>query len=325
MLCVGAKKRMTKAIESLVQATRFDKQRIINPVTGKTFDFQLSFMTLTISTTTTNIKGKEAHKRCLEPFLRWMRETHKCKLYVWKAELQRRGQLHYHITSNCYIDKAVVKEKWNSLQQAAGYTDTYFRRYGSHNPPSTEIKAVWKEKNLAGYLCKEFAKSYQNSASIGGKVWDCSVNLKAINLYTCFADSGYDQRLGEAIAKKQVKMVVTEQCIIYKMITRHPHDFLSHTDFVGFNKQMNLLTGSELQRAKPKKKEPVTVAPVRERKHIIRHSWRVATKMIARDCVKENYFEGGLQFDSKQIFDFPDIKQKIISNIFVLPDLFSTS
>lgn len=225
MLCPGAKKRMTKAIEQLVLATRGKGRYEINPVTGKSFWFRLSFITLTVYSTDRKITANEAHKQCLEPFLQWMRRVHGVNLYIWKAEIQSgerrndkkgRGQIHYHITSDAYIHFKLIQAKWNELQKKAGYLDSFYAKFGRWNAPSTEIKKVAKEGRLAAYFVKEFTKNIQNQSTVKGKVWDCSKNLKRQNYFTEMEDSTYIARLNKAIDEKRVEVITTETCIIYK-------------------------------------------------------------------------------------------------------------
>jgi hypothetical protein len=232
----GAKKRLTKSIEFLVMLTKKPVVKI-SPVTKKAFNFRLSFLTLTISQSTP-VTGKEAHSNLLEPFLRWMRETHGCKLYVWKAELQKRGQLHYHITSDCFIHYKQVRAKWNQLQKDAGYLDEYHEKYGKWDPPSTQIKNVRKIKNIGHYLVKEIAKSFQNEQSINGKVWDCSKTLKGKEFFTVHSDGRVMNAIDERICKGEVRYINTDFCTIYQFLEGNPEDVLQRSDLRAFNKAL---------------------------------------------------------------------------------------
>jgi len=93
------RKRAMRAIDMLLQKS---PERIIyNPVSKNWHPFRINFITLTISDKT-NICAADAYQNLLKPYLRKLRKYGRIP-YVWKAELQQRGQLHYHITTNCFI------------------------------------------------------------------------------------------------------------------------------------------------------------------------------------------------------------------------------
>lgn len=177
----GARKRIAKAINIMVAAC--EKKKVFNPVKNCNVNFQLSFITLTIPDNT-DISIKESHKLLLEPFLKWMRQVHKMKLYVWKCEVQKRGQLHYHITSDCFIHYQEIRNKWNKLIERASMMNEFKDRFGHSNPNSTDVHSVRKVKDLAAYLIKYFTKSEQNETGKEGKIWDCSLSLKKAKYYS---------------------------------------------------------------------------------------------------------------------------------------------
>lgn len=154
----------------------------MNTVTKKRFTHRLSFITLTIHQAET-ITAKEAHKKALEPFLKWMRDNHKVNTYIWKVEKQKRGQIHYHITTPTFIEHHLIKDKWNNLCSKAGWLKDYYDKHKHFNPNSTDIHEVRSVHNLSGYMIKEFCKAVQNPMT-DGKVWDCSLNLKKYGYYT---------------------------------------------------------------------------------------------------------------------------------------------
>jgi hypothetical protein len=238
LLCPGAKKRMFKAIELLIMSTA--KKSFRHPDTGKKLYFHLNFITLTVAQTSRMIDGKEGHKNLLEPFLQWFRRIHGCKMYLWKAEFQERGQLHYHITSDTFIDYKAVKNKWNELQKKNGYLDDFYAKFGHWDCSSgTQVKAVKDMEDMPGYLKKEIMKGYQNQKALGGKVWDCSLNLKKAVYYTTFMEYEYSAKLYELEKQKKVEKIITEKCIIYKLIKEPGHIVLNERDKLEYSELMH--------------------------------------------------------------------------------------
>ena len=162
--------------------------------------------------------------------------------YVWKGELQTKRkdcqQLHYHITSDVYIDCIEMRNKWNELQRRAGYLDYYFEKFGHWNPNSTDVHATYNKKNLIGYLKKkivrysdkkkyqhlrskylvksEMAKVDQNQLSIDGKVWDCSLNLK-VAFFELDAFENITRELATQVAKGETVKKEFEKCTVYEL------------------------------------------------------------------------------------------------------------
>jgi ribosomal protein L28 len=183
-LTAGAKKRLTKAITLMVQGTR--RRWISNPVTKKQSLHHLTFVTLTVSDSTKKLDGKTAYKQLLSGFLQWLRKTKGVNTYIWKAELQKNGQIHYHVTCPDWIHYREIRNKWNDLQKKAGLLDAYFEKKGHYDANSTDVHKVYRIKDVAGYLVKEIAKSCQNEKTLGGKVWDCTCNLSKAKYFDAY-------------------------------------------------------------------------------------------------------------------------------------------
>lgn len=236
-LSYGAKKRLTKAIDFLVQVVNHkEPQLIFNKYTGGTHKFKVNFITLTMPDDIL-MDGKTAHKKLLEPFLQWHRRKNGARSYVWKAELQQNGQLHYHIISDAWVDCIDLKNRWNGLLKRQGLLDGYFFRYGNWDAPSTDVGHCKKMGNVAGYLKKEIAKNFQNGDTVRGKVWDCSTNLKVAKFFTV------NENLNQSWVKKQVeeksmRVIGTDHCWIYEMIAP-ACSILNETQLLEYNQYMD--------------------------------------------------------------------------------------
>lgn len=284
ILTPGAKKRLTRCIELLIQSAKH--QTVIHPTKGYKFPFKVGFMTLTIHSPDRNITQKEAHSTCLEPFLQWVRRVHGCKLYLWKAELQMRGQIHYHITLGTFIHYNDIRKKWNELQQRAGYLNEFHAQYGHYDAPSTEIKSVRKVSNLPGYILKEVTKSYQNANSVHGKVWDCSNNLKESKYYVTVADGDYSQRICKAIDSGEVQAVYTDHCTIFRVINKPAHYLLSQSDKAEYVKLMDSVRTQDVIRVKAVKVEPEFKQPVISKAEYEQTALSIACRTLTAEDLK---------------------------------------
>ena len=218
------KKRMLCALDLLVQ--RAKPQQIFSQKTELWWPFKYNFITLTVTNSGRIIDAKEGNKILLEPWLRYMRNKCGLKDYVWKAEMQTNGQLHYHIASSTYLPQNFVRWKWNKTCKEAELLNTFARTYGHFNPPSTEVTHIRNVRDAKAYISKEFAKKNQNTISLKGKIWDCNDTLKR-GYYSGEMDSNSFFKIQGGIEAKQIIKKIAEKCTIF--ITPTPLQFLSET------------------------------------------------------------------------------------------------
>ena len=205
-ITAGSRKRLSKCLTLMAQGNPAKMK--YNPVNNRMMWHHLTFCTLTIPGK--NISARQAYDTLLSHFLDWLTRTKEVKAYIWKAELQQRGQIHYHIVFPNVIHYKEIRDKWNSLLKKEGLLNEYAKQKGHFNAPSTDIRKVKHVKNIVSYLMKELGKSVnavkvritaevdqdiadgkvmdslrneeirdrlKNEMCIGGKVWDASENL----------------------------------------------------------------------------------------------------------------------------------------------------
>lgn len=200
---IHTKKRISKAINIMLQS--IEKQHIKNPITKRKEIFKLNFITLTISAKENHLTPKQGYSLLFKKFLQWLTKTIGVKTYIWKAELQKNGQLHYHITTDTWLHHSYIRNKWNYICAKAGMMEHYQKRYGHTNANSTDVHKVYKIRNLNAYLHKELTKSVQNETPTSGKLWDCSKNLKGQKYFTVYFDEIHEKLLFEASTIQDLK------------------------------------------------------------------------------------------------------------------------
>lgn len=187
-----------------IMLMRSPERTVWNPVTNRPIKFRMTFVTLTISQTE-NVAAPDAYTLGLAPFLRWLRSKKGVSDYIWKCELQQRGQVHYHITTNQFIRHDEIRTEWNEIQKAAGWLNDYNRKYGGWNPNSTDIHSVKKADKIDLYLAKYLSKGNGKEA-IKGKVWGCSKTLSGKKYYTTILESETQSRIEEAQRSGQMQV-----------------------------------------------------------------------------------------------------------------------
>lgn len=117
------------------------------------FNFKLNFITLTLPSLQRHT-DKVIHNKIFKKFIeRWKRRNSNL-LYIYKAEVQDNGNLHYHVTTNSFIHHSRLRKWWNNACNTLGYVDNS----SSKDPNSTDVHAVKNVKNFAAYMCTYFSK-----------------------------------------------------------------------------------------------------------------------------------------------------------------------
>lgn len=213
-----AAKRIKQACEILLM--RSPERWVFNTVTRRYIRLRLTFATLTISCPQI-IPHREAYERGLKPMLRWWRDKAGCKDYIWKAELQQRGQIHWHITGNQFVDWRHLKSAWNNIQFKNGWLDDYHAKTGLWTPNSTDIHAVEKVERLDLYLAKYISKT---GGQIQGKCWDTSNTLAGKKYFKMELDNDVAALMDRAIYRREFIRKQLEHCSIFE--GKHPEKLI---------------------------------------------------------------------------------------------------
>ena len=205
----SSRKRMKRAINLLIAQALW--KTAIDYKTGKEYKFLINFITLTLPTAQGARTDKEIKKKVLDPWLKKAKRRWNLSNYVWRAERQGNGNVHFHIASDCFIPYKELRDTWNDNLEALGFITEYEKKHKHRFPNSTDIHAVKQIGNLAGYIIKYMSKEVATKADLTtirgcmfttgtgprlkaakliaklvnlsdvplhGKVWDCSKNLK---------------------------------------------------------------------------------------------------------------------------------------------------
>jgi hypothetical protein len=129
-----------------------------NPVTGRKMLHTVSVCTLTIGSGLDPIISIDKAKELLEDFLQWLYHTKGVRLRVWKVELQKRGQPHFHLVFPDFIHYQEIRAKWNDIQRKHRTIDGWATKHKNFDPPSTEIKKAYQKGDIVAYLTKELSK-----------------------------------------------------------------------------------------------------------------------------------------------------------------------
>lgn len=167
-------------------------KRILGHLNWRDFKFKLSFITLDLPASQMHTDN-QLKRDLLNPFLINAARHWDVNLYVWRAERQKNGNLHFHIVLDKWCPWEEVRGLWNHLLNSLGYIEAYrnnqiawhsngFRprpelfahwplkqqlkayQYGIKtnwsDPNSTDIHSIKLVNNVSAYVTKYMTKDY---------------------------------------------------------------------------------------------------------------------------------------------------------------------
>jgi hypothetical protein len=204
-----AYRKIKKAIDYLLFLS--DEQLVNNQISGRAVRFKLSFITLTLSSVQIH-PDNEIKALFLNQFLIEAKKRWNLNHYVWRAEKQKNGNLHFHILCDKFIPWNELRNVWNRIQNKLGYVDRYraemkaFHSEGFqvrknllakwdyksqikayqvgkandwNSPNSTDIHSLRFVKDIKAYFSTYFKKDDQ-SKDVKGRLWGCDYDLTDI-------------------------------------------------------------------------------------------------------------------------------------------------
>lgn len=154
------------------------RKRQVQLADGRLINFRQGFMTLTLPGVAT-ADHKAIKRKVLDPFFTYARNVLGLQDYVWTAELQKRGEIHFHVLLNQFLDKGRIRKAWNDACSRSGIVDM---SQGSDRP-STEIEAVKSYNGSKAYAAKYIGKALR-SGDILGRLWSGSHSVTGFGSIT---------------------------------------------------------------------------------------------------------------------------------------------
>lgn len=200
-----ATKKISRALDYMLFLAK--PKTIPEGYRGAGLKFRISFITLTLPAKQIHTDREIIHT-ILQPTLDTFRKKYKIKNYIWRAEKQKNGNLHFHIILDKFIPYQELRSLWNKNLQILGYVSAYraeqlewhkndFRlrknllkfwdetrqqeaylkgtQCNWNNPNTTDVHSTKKVRNLKKYLCKYLTKKRFEV------ITDESINKETVN------------------------------------------------------------------------------------------------------------------------------------------------
>jgi hypothetical protein len=236
-MSVAGKKKMTKVLMCWAHAIELYNAKI--PDSKVSQRKMVVFLTCTLSSSQWHA-DKEIKSQILKPFMRILREDFGCSNYIWKAESQKNGNIHFHILIDKYLAKDKVQEIWNECQEKLGYVSRFKEKFGHNNPPSTNIQVVKNQSEMEKYIGKYVGKGDQYRL-IDGAVWKASKKLSTVEYFEIERDTAMDKNCQRMTMDKDVSFKTYDHCNVIDLKEKKITDLLSTSSLRFFNCYCNAL------------------------------------------------------------------------------------
>ena len=154
---------------------------------GNIIQYKTSMITLTLPIKVENTP-KEITKIVLGNFITLMRKISGMNNYVWKLELQKNGNVHYHIITDVDIDYHYIKKIWNNSLNLLEIIDKYSakqKRKRFVDYENERIEEYKKYKKIGKLSPNQIKNEIKRTWEIGTKTnWrePNTINIKRIQL-----------------------------------------------------------------------------------------------------------------------------------------------
>lgn len=175
-----------------------------------TFKVKIAFVTLTLPSAQVHC-DKVITKECLNQLLVELRKYHQVKNYVWKAEAQANGNIHYHIAIDHPVQYNKLRDRWNRIIKKLGYIENFEKKHNHLNPNSTDIHKVQDVENMAAYISEYMAKK-ESKRPICGAVWNCSQTISRCESVKVMEDSFIQKELTDIVNSSNAQVKQMDYC-----------------------------------------------------------------------------------------------------------------
>ncbi len=150
-----SRKKITRAIKYMLWYSH--SKTVYRTSNHSKFTFKVAFITLTLPSRQEH-SDNTIKAVCLNQFLIEAKKKWNVKNYVWKAEKQKNGNIHFHILVDQFIPYQELRNTWNRIINKLGYVDRYRQKHHKLSPNSTDIHSLKKVKNVYSYIAKYMYK-----------------------------------------------------------------------------------------------------------------------------------------------------------------------
>jgi hypothetical protein len=230
-----ARRKVAKGVEYLLFMA--NDKLLPDTAHGKSYRFKVAFLTLTLPSTQIHADNIIKEK-CLNQFLVELRQRFHVVNYIWRAEKQKNGNIHFHILVDKFIPWSELRDRWNRITNKLGYVDRYreqmraFHQNGFqvrqkllkewsykaqvkayqkgkandwNSPNSTDVHSLFRINSVGRYITKYCTKD-ETSNEVDGRIWGCNYELTDLRGGVDIASQDVKSEVNTVISRYQDKV-----------------------------------------------------------------------------------------------------------------------
>ena len=165
-LSENARRKLKSAIRWLIAAS--PPKQCYEKKLHRTVEYRINLATFTFKH---NMLNDRKARLLLSKWLEMAKYRFSLEHYVWKAEPQKRGAIHFHLCSGIYMPYKELCYTWNRLLYKHGIKQL--------NSNSTDIHACHSVDNIESYLTEYLMNEdkHKGRRKIKGRLWGASRKL----------------------------------------------------------------------------------------------------------------------------------------------------
>ena len=176
IMSTTAARKLKSIAECYLQAIAF--KRDAQTRAGVRISTVPTFITLTYPSVQTH-DDEHCKRQHLKPFLSYLTRSKHCAAYLWRAELQQNGNIHFHVMSDRFVEWQWIRTTWNNCIAQDGYIAAFAAKHGHTNPNSTDVEKIANIDAAAMYITKYISKIDPSvQRQIKGRLYGMSDNLR---------------------------------------------------------------------------------------------------------------------------------------------------
>lgn len=123
---------------------------------------------------------KTIKRRYLNVWLQNLERVHKGINWLWVAECQHNGNIHFHVVVDRWVAFEWIKHTWNRVMSNGDMVERYRARFHKDDPPSVNVKGQKAMGNPAAYITK-YLTGEKKVRDMDGRCWGCCDRLRDLD------------------------------------------------------------------------------------------------------------------------------------------------
>jgi hypothetical protein len=153
-----ARRKLGKCIDYLLLLS--SERKVYSRMTGRQFSMKIAFVTLTLPAAQIH-SDIEIKSKCLNQFLIELKKRYKVARYVWRAEKQQNGNIHFHVLIDRFVPWQSLRDCWNRIVNKLGYVDRYREELKKWHASGFKVR----KELLKNWDYKSQLKAYRNGVA----------------------------------------------------------------------------------------------------------------------------------------------------------------